>query len=914
MEVKVMSQDPAARTIPLFDPNSEQARRALGMLIAEMSGGKKELPLAGVDIIAKVADRIADVTVKQKFRNTFTDHMEAVYIFPLAHSAVVTAFELRVGKRTVKGEVKERQEARRDYQTALTEGKRSALMEQERDDVFTMQVGNIAPGEEVTVEIKYAERLAYFEDGTCEIRLPLVVAPRYISGAPKGGNSTGWGVEVDTDEVPDASRITPPRLVTGSKDNVQLSVTVELLQSGNGLLEIKDLASTQHVVSTSLGEGGVKVELSKENEVMDRDFIIKWVLADKNLKPNLVSYTDAKGETYCMLTVFSPKQDKFLGVPRDVIFVVDRSGSMSGSKMASAAKSCSILLDTLGPQDRFAICAFDNVNEWLQPHQEWSSRIDGRFIGADEEGIESGKAYLRTVTARGGTELDMALAESLGELRNRTKKEGSGIIVILTDGQVGNESGVYSRLQTELGDARIFTVGIDTAVNGGILSRMATLGGGTSALVTPGAKLEKALSQIGREIGVPVLTGLKLEASHGKLDSETITPAHLPDLFRGRASTIFFKMSSGMLTGKGKKKITIKGVRADGSPYSVEVTEKCIALPAISSLYARSLIRDLEDNYREESHDRNKLKKRMIETSLAHSILCRFTAFIAVDHAEVVNKDGGRRTVVQPVHQPSEWEEHASGASARGRLMQRSVGSLPAGGYGAANFGAFGAPTERFGMAAPQQPGASLPPAAQAPPSPTSQSGGDAWGSNTSTGSWGAAPGGAQQPSTGWGSPPETLAESIRKKIAESTAPQSCWGMGDVKDELSDCKAAQTPVSAELIEATKNLMVMFGAVVKQFAIANNADSMDWKALEQARCQCLKHLQTSKFAASAPRLQQFLRSDAVELIAAIKAKGLSGEIVDRLKDALPHLDAEIKAIAENRAPVASGGGNFWENSI
>ncbi|MCC7528695.1 MAG: VWA domain-containing protein, partial [Candidatus Melainabacteria bacterium] len=504
-----MCPDPAARTIPLFDPHSELAKRALGTLIAEMSGTKKELPLSGVDIDAKVADRICDVTVKQKFRNTFCDHLEAVYIFPLAHSAVVTSFELRVGSRVVKGQVKERQEARQDYQAALTAGKRSALMEQERDDIFTMQVGNIAPGEEVSVEIKYCERLPFFEDGTCEIRLPLVVAPRYISGPPTGGGAAGLGTEVDTDEVPDASRITPPRLVPGAKDNVQLSVSVELMPSADGTFNVKDLASSQHVVGTSLDTGSIKVELSQENELMNRDFILKWVLAEKTLKPNLVSYVDDKGDTFCMLTVLSPKQDKFLGVPRDVIFIVDRSGSMGGPKMASAAKSCSILLDTLGPQDRFAICAFDTVNEWMQPHKEWSTSVDGRFVCADEAGIESGKAYLRTVTARGGTELEPALAESLGEFKNRQKADAIGIIVILTDGQVGNESGVYKRLQNELGDARVFTVGIDTAVNGGILTRMATLGGGTSALVTPGAKLEKALSQIGREIGVPVLTGLK---------------------------------------------------------------------------------------------------------------------------------------------------------------------------------------------------------------------------------------------------------------------------------------------------------------------------------------------------------------------------------------------------------------------
>lgn len=901
-----MCPDPAARTIPLFDPHSELAKRALGTLIAEMSGGKKELPLSGVDIDAKVADRICDVTVKQKFRNTFSDHLEAVYIFPLAHSAVVTSFELRVGARVVKGQVKERQEARQDYQAALTAGKRSALMEQERDDIFTMQVGNIAPGEEVSVEIKYSERLPFFEDGTCEIRLPLVVAPRYISGQPTGGGAAGLGTEVDTDEVPDASRITPPRLAPGAKDNVQLSVAVELMPSADGTFNVKDLASSQHVVSTSLDNGSIKVELSQENELMNRDFILKWVLAEKTLKPNLVSYADDKGNTYCMLTVMSPKQDKFLGVPRDVIFIVDRSGSMGGPKMASAAKSCSILLDTLGPQDRFAICAFDTVNEWMQPHKEWSTSVDGRFVCADEAGVESGKAYLRTVTARGGTELEPALAESLGEFKNRQKADAIGIIVILTDGQVGNESGVYKRLQNELGDARVFTVGIDTAVNGGILTRMATLGGGTSALVTPGAKLEKALSQIGREIGVPVLTGLKLEAVQGNLEAETITPANLPDLFRGRASTIFFKMTNGLMPGKGKKKIRIKGTRADGSAYVEDVAEKKIELPAVASLYAKSLIRDLEDEFREQG-DRNKIRKRIIDLSLKHSVLCRFTAFIAVDESEVVNKDGKNRTVVQPVHQPADWE--AVDGSTLG--MAQSFGM--AGSYGSSLQSQIEAVRMRsmksqpapesssWGASPPSLPG-SAPASPQACPAPQQ------WSQDTDLstgGSWGASPAGA---GGGWGS-----AGSPPPAPAGNTSLNQNFGASSWDQPIQERGAMQPPQAqgpSELLAAINELVRQFGAVLAQYLAGEN---IDWKPLEDVRALCLRHLQTSKFAASAPRLQQFLRSEAVELIAAIKVGGLTSDLTDRLKDALPGLKDEVSAIAQGKEPIAAGG-NFWENSI
>ncbi|MBX9948880.1 MAG: VIT and VWA domain-containing protein [Candidatus Obscuribacterales bacterium] len=886
-----MPSDPAARTIPLFDPQSEFAKRALGMLIAEMGGVKKEMPLAAVDIQAKVADRISDVTVSQKFRNTFPDHLEAVYIFPLAHSAVVTSFEMRVGSRIVKGEVKERKQARQDYQAAIQQGKRSALMEQERDDVFTMQVGNIAPGEEVSVRLTYSERLPFFEDGSCEIRLPLVVAPRYIAGNALNRDSVGMGTENDTDQVPDASRITPPRLVDGAKDNVQLSISVELLQSSDGVFNVKDLSSSQHVVGTSLEDGSIKVELSKEDELMNRDFILKWVAAEKNLKPNLVTYSDEKGNTYCMLTVMAPKQEKFLGVPRDVIFIVDRSGSMGGPKMASAAKSCSILLDTLGPQDRFAICAFDDMNEWMQPHAEWTSSVSGKFVGADESGIESGKAYLRTVTARGGTELEPALAEALGEFKYGKRADASGIIVILTDGQVGNESYVYKRLQEDLGDARVFTVGIDTAVNGGILTRMATLGGGTSALVTPGAKLEKALGQIGREIGVPVLTGLKLEAVTGNLEADTVTPSSLPDLFRGRATTVFFKMSQGLFSAKGKKKIRIKGTRADGSPYVEEVTEKRVGLPAVASLYAKSLIRDLEDALREETRDQHKISRQMIDVSLAHSVLCRLTAFVAVD-TEVTNQDGKKRTVVQAVHQPADWEAIDSLNTSTKPLAARSRGQLQSFASGVQTYGSasFGSPPPGAAPATPQ----SLPAPNQA------SSGG--WGS--SGGSWGASNGGV---STGsslpfLGGPKAPGGPGSSNDGSWNTPIQEKFGMAGA--------GGQPPTPSELVAALNNLVLVIGDLVRQFA---SGAPFDWNQLESARALCLKHLQASRFASCAPRLQQFLRTEAVECVAALKAGGLTADVVDRVKRALVELDNEIDSIKDNREPVASIA-NFWENTI
>jgi len=214
------------------------------------------------------------------------------------------------------------------------------------------------------------------------------------------------------------------------------------------------------------------------------------------------------------------------------------------------------------------------------------------------------------------------------------------VVVLLTDGQVGDESSVLKRLQRELGDARVFTVGIDTAVNGGFLRRLAALGGGTSTLVEPGSRLEDALQAVGREIGTPLVTDLRIEG-----EAKDLAPSRMPDLFAGRASSAFFRTSGG--------RVKITGRRADGGRFQEEVEPREAPLAAIDHLWARARIADLEDEFRATRADA--AKKAIVELSIRHTVLTRFTAFVIVDDA-VVNARGQRRTVVQPVEMPADWE------------------------------------------------------------------------------------------------------------------------------------------------------------------------------------------------------------------------------------------------------------------
>src|SRR5207237_2607462 len=243
---------------------------------------KATLPLAGVSLKARVIDRVAEVTVENKFQNPFPDVIEAVYVSPLAGSCAVSRFEMRIGARILQAKIEERGEARRQYAEALDQGKRAALLEQERDDVFTIQVGNVTPGDAVTVRLTYSERLPFFEDGRTELRLPLVVAPRYVGGQELDREQAGHGVVPDSTTVPDASRITPPRLAPGFDPRVALGVEVELFGAA------AELACSQHAVRSSAGPESVRIALAREREPLDRDFVLRWKLAGEKVKTPLL--------------------------------------------------------------------------------------------------------------------------------------------------------------------------------------------------------------------------------------------------------------------------------------------------------------------------------------------------------------------------------------------------------------------------------------------------------------------------------------------------------------------------------------------------------------------------------------------------------------------------------------------------
>lgn len=636
--------------IPMFDISGERMR-GVGILSAMRNSNRVILPLADIRISASVAGQVASVIMTQKFQNPYSEHLEATYTFPLPGGAAVSDFEMRVGNRVIKGRVEERGEARRQYQQAINEGKRAAIMEKERDDVFTVQVGNLPPGEEISIRIVYSEFLPFFEDGTTEMRLPLVVSPRYIPGHSLWRDPVGDGVEQDTNLVPDASRISPPRLAKSFEPAVSLSIDIVVLwdtKYDGG--EIRNLTCSQHAIRTAAGYDGVKISLARHNEALDRDFVLRWTVSSDKLRTSMLMYRDGYGDNYASLSIIPPYSQGRYPQARDIVFVLDRSGSMQGMKMGSASRACALLLNTLTPHDRFAIQSFSSNVDWLTPYYYYHG-TDGYFLPADYYGVEQGQRYLRNVNSGGGTEMHRALSVAMTALEQRRDSyRRVPVIVLLTDGEVGNESHILKEVQQRLGQARLFTVGIDTAVNEGFLKRLASVGSGTATFVTPGSQLEDALVTVGREIGSPVVVNLRIEDIDGGLEPSTIAPNKIPDLFAARASNVTFVTHS-------RGRVRVKGRYVDGGEFSVVVEPREVAMPAIGQLWAKSRISDLEDRYRIELSAQERIKREIITLSTRFNVLTKFTAFIAVDHNEIVNWNGHQRHVVQPVENPANWQK-----------------------------------------------------------------------------------------------------------------------------------------------------------------------------------------------------------------------------------------------------------------
>ncbi|MFT3880312.1 MAG: VIT domain-containing protein [Gemmatales bacterium] len=619
-----------------------ESQASLGVMMTDQG----PLPLKSVAIDARIDQLFAGVTVRQGYVNTHRDAIEATYIFPLPDRAAVTRFQAKLGDRLIEGILKERGAARQEYDEAIQQGHRAAIAEEERPNVFTMRVGNIMPGESAEIELTLCMPLAY-EEGEATFRFPLVVAPRYIPGKPLLDDSVGLGVSPDTDAVPDASRITPPVLLPGYPYRVQLDIAVSLAQ------EITQPKVNMPVQSAS-GSDNHTIWKVLPGQKLDRDFLFRFPVAGDTIitKAMIAPDQNDPSQGTISITIVPPKPSAQISKPkpRRIVFVLDRSGSMEGWKLIAARRALGRMIDTLSPQDHFAIIAFDTQveqfphSQGVPLHQSWYQATDVQRFRAIEA--------LATIKARGGTEMARPIMNATEMLQANTASNEDRILVLITDGQAGNEDQILKELSARVADIRIFTLGVDMAVNEGFLRRLAQLGGGATEVVESENRLDEVMQRIHRRIAAPVLRNLSIKLDGITLEAESMVPKHALDLYAEAPVVVQARCA---LPAEGK--ITLSASDDADGAWKQELAPVVQASSSLAPCWARTRVRELEDAFATGRNASLDTTMKIVDLSVKYQVLSRFTAYLAIDRSAVVNPAGQPRAILQGVESPAGWVE-----------------------------------------------------------------------------------------------------------------------------------------------------------------------------------------------------------------------------------------------------------------
>jgi len=577
-----------------------------GSLLLRMEAGYVVATRMNTNIETTISGLVARVRVRQEFRNSGPNWVEGVYVFPLPDTAAVDRLRMHIGERFIEGEIREKEEARKEYEAAKSAGKKASLVEQERANLFTTSVANIGPGETVSIEIEYLETLKY-DEGTFSLRFPLTLTPRYIPGTPlPGRKGSGWSP--DTTSVSDASRITPP-VVTSSNDH-KITFHAEL----NAGVPLEFVASRYHPISVNRTDDRYDIVLSESNVPMDHDLELTWKPVPDSA-PRAMMFTEVVGGEPHVLLMMLPPDGLLLPqqtMARDLIFIIDTSGSMHGTSLDQAIRALTMALDGLKPGDKFNVIQFNSVTSALFPDN----------VAASTTNLSVAKRYVAGLGANGGTEMRPALLQALS-----TPVSDSHLrqIIFITDGSVGNEDELFTLIESRLGRARLFTVGIGSAPNSLFMRKAAEAGRGTFTFISALHEVSEKMGRLFRKLEQPQITDIVVEWPGGVV-AETY-PDVVPDLYAGEPVFVRARLSDET---RDSDMVTVRGNSVTGSwgaEMSVNIIEPA---PGIAALWARARIGELMDD-RRRGTDEETVKKSIIETALTHHLVSKYTSLIAVD-------------------------------------------------------------------------------------------------------------------------------------------------------------------------------------------------------------------------------------------------------------------------------------------
>ena len=570
-------------------------------------------PILKTDVQITVTGIIARATVRQEFTNPSEkkgDWLEGLYVFPLPETAAVDHLRMHVGDRIIEGHIKERAEAKKVYEKAKQEGKRTSLVEQERPNIFTTSVANIGPGERITVEIEYQETIRY-DEGKFQLRFPMVVGQRYIPGTSvivEDQDQKGSGTMLDTDRVPDASRITPPVQKPGQWPINPVSLSLSL---NPGFPVTKVESSFHPIIVIPDPDGGYHMSLKKDAVRADRDFQLTWSPAASN-EPTATVFTEQQnGETYAMLMLVPPTQQSEAAprMPRDLTFIIDTSGSMAGPSIEQAKASLTAALTRLTTQDRFNVIQFNNTARSLFSSPQ----------PVTTTAMQKAIRYVEALSADGGTEMLPALRHALKDSQDSARLQQ---IVLITDGQVGNEDELFELLHHRLGSRRVFTIGIGSTPNSYLMRKTAEFGRGTFTYVGKVADVKDRLDTLFKKLEHPVLSDIQFDRT-GWVGLEPF-PSRIGDLYEGEPIVLAIKASSL------PNQANLLGQRGT-QPWSLSVsTQQTTARGGLSVYWARQKISALMDEAFTGTAEET-VRKGVLDVAFAHHLVSKYTSLVAVD-------------------------------------------------------------------------------------------------------------------------------------------------------------------------------------------------------------------------------------------------------------------------------------------
>ena len=567
-------------------------------LFAVLEAKRVILPLKGVECDFSVVSGLAEVAMTQIFRQDNEKALDCEYLFPLPADASVYFCEADINGRTIRARVEERQAARRIAAEKKAAGFRTALVEAERENLFTLSLGNVQPGDLVLIQLKYFQTLRYLA-GAPSIEIPFCPGIRYIPGAPLVRSNKGKGVIDDTDQVPDASRITPVRIDAEHPDAAYVEVRGTL--DGKFVNE-QDLASPSHAIDVQRTGEQLRVSLSQKSEVPDRDFVLRWKEKDAEVVTSRAWICEKEKSMYALLEIRAPSELPTERAPVDFYFLVDRSGSMAGEKWNKAADALQSCVKVLGPADRAMVTFFESrfqdFAEGPLPVQELLG--DRQFQGVKQLGTA------------GGTELLGALKHSLELAANHSVNRCKNLILI-TDAQIGNESSILELMKSAPGFP-VHCFGIDTALNDSLLLALCRQQGGTFHSLNPQDDIEQAVTSLGRILGRPVLLDLQLSGRWESAD------AVIPNLYAGQVHYLSARSSNPW-------PVELHAGSATSKPVKIQFERQTAAFEAPYLHWCRSRIQRLIA----EGHH-----KAAVDLSIESNLICPLTAFIAWDESEKV--------------------------------------------------------------------------------------------------------------------------------------------------------------------------------------------------------------------------------------------------------------------------------------